>query len=406
MFRKSIYTFLVIGCVAFSCTKERATNRAKEFFVGYEDIVSDVVPEAAIDRADLITIDIPDRGGQKVHLDELLDSVYYVKLETNNKCLIGNVDKIIAIKNRLIIIERLNEKSVLMFSDNGSFLTEISRTGKGPGEYISLSDVTVDKNKDEIVLFDGKRRKRLFFDLDGKFLREEPTYFYSTDFEILSDGNYLYKQDIGVNMHMPSVMDYNLIITTPDQKIVQKMIPDDLKNKVPSLKDFDNLHNLYAAEPSVLFTPRFSDTIFEINITGIKAKYHLNMGDRNAFQQLNPRSTVDDYYDKRNKDKLYSFNGVSFETNNGLFFRISNLGSCFYKKGTGELVWGDTFSDFSDNLVAFDTPIGSTGTFFIGVIWPHSIYPSDRKLEKSVAQMLEETKPEDNPILFFYTIKD
>ena len=404
--RYSTFILLLLNIIFFSCIKERDAGRAKEFFAGYENIIPETVPETEVDRSELITIDIPSSKDQFLEFDELIDSLYYVKLETNSKCLIGNIDKIISIKDRLIIIERFNRQSVLMFSDKGEFLTEISKSGKGPGEYISLSDVAVDKNKEEIVLFDGRGRKRLFFDLDGKFLREEITYFYSTNFEILSNGNYLYAQLINVNMHLPTVSNYNLVVTTPDQIITQKIFRDEIETQLPNLKDFGNKHNLHATGAGVLFTPRFSDTIYEINSTGVKAKFHLNMGDRYVVRHMQSHNTVEDYFEKQNNDKLYKFNGVSFETDNSLFFNISNLGSCFYKKGTGELVWGNMFSFSSDKIIGSRMPEGSTGSFFIGVIWPHSLYIAGRKFEESVAQILEGVEKEDNPILFFYSIKD
>jgi hypothetical protein len=126
-------------------------------------------------------------------LNKLTDSIRYIRLETNDSCLIKQIDKI-ELADRFLFIK--NQKDGLyVFNLNGGYLWTIGRMGKGPGEYIALNDFFIDKLKNRVVIFDQNQSKIMEYGFNGEFKNEyriqnypdkvkkiDDRYYFSTSF--------------------------------------------------------------------------------------------------------------------------------------------------------------------------------------------------------------------------------
>src|SRR5665648_694175 len=70
---------------------------------------------------------------QLTNLTEIGSTITYVPLETSEKSLLGDLFQITA-SNSFITVKD-NFSSVLIFDASGDFLRQISRKGRGPGEF-------------------------------------------------------------------------------------------------------------------------------------------------------------------------------------------------------------------------------------------------------------------------------
>ena len=67
----------------------------------------------------------------------------YICLDSSENCLIEKVDKVMISQDTLFVMDR-SRRTVFVFSANdGRFINKISKTGRGPGEYIDLSDCDI-----------------------------------------------------------------------------------------------------------------------------------------------------------------------------------------------------------------------------------------------------------------------
>lgn len=67
----------------------------------------------------------------------------YLCLDSSDNCLIENIDKVMISQDTLFVVDR-TRKTVFTFSANdGEFINKISRAGRGPGEYVELSDCDI-----------------------------------------------------------------------------------------------------------------------------------------------------------------------------------------------------------------------------------------------------------------------
>lgn len=96
-----------------------------------------------------------------------LDKV--IVLETKPECLISKINKIEVCGNCIYILD-IELKTVFIFSLDGNFLYKIHNIGRGPGEFLSITDMTVNKN--EVTIIDILTRKKINYDITGKLKNE------------------------------------------------------------------------------------------------------------------------------------------------------------------------------------------------------------------------------------------
>lgn len=160
--------------------------------------------------------------------DLSLTSARIVSFSENTFASIGSVNKIMAIRNRIILVDKTIGNTVLIFEDTGKYLNHIYRIGEGPGEYKNLENIYYDEKENVLILIPMDYRKKYFFDLDGNFIREErynENIYYSDlvpsdDIEILvnngslnsGDGFQVYENDQLITSAIPYV---NYLDNTP-----------------------------------------------------------------------------------------------------------------------------------------------------------------------------------------------
>ena len=104
-----------------------------------------------------------------VYFSDLFESFEIIPLETTSESLIGKINSVSLIKNKIIILDRFVSKSVFLFNINGDFIRKIGRLGKGPGEYILPSSISSDETIGKIAVYDGMLNKISLYDINGVF---------------------------------------------------------------------------------------------------------------------------------------------------------------------------------------------------------------------------------------------
>jgi len=103
-------------------------------------------------------------------LSEIAKQVKYIKLETNEKCVIAWIKKLLIDGENVFIASHQGVVSRLfLFSSDGKFINEIGSPGRGPGEFSTVLDFTLNKVKRIIYILDTSG-KIFLYDYSGKYL--------------------------------------------------------------------------------------------------------------------------------------------------------------------------------------------------------------------------------------------
>jgi len=154
MKQKVLYCFLLIIIVANGCSSGNHTN--------YQS--SDVRE---------ININPNTRNIGKLTLSEIVESILYIPLETNDNCLIGEISKSIFSENYVLLYCNVTKRCFL-FSRTGRFIAQIGDVGGGPGEYVYLANLLrIDEKNNQIVIHCIVPNQLLYYDLEGRFIKSE-----------------------------------------------------------------------------------------------------------------------------------------------------------------------------------------------------------------------------------------
>ena len=202
-------------------------------------------------------------------------SAKLIPLETTTDCLIRKIDKIYVVDDKMIIFDdRLD--AVYLFDTTGNFITRIGARGQGPKEYIQITDIYVDAEKKEILLLCDIPYKIMFFNLDGKFIREFNTKKYYEGFSQIGDtilcvpSEYEEKRNIDI---------YTVSGEFQETMWVDSDIQTYRMDNQSTTYSFSSGSTMSGFRDEVLFTYSYVPYIYAYRNGNITIKYQLDFGD-------------------------------------------------------------------------------------------------------------------------------
>jgi hypothetical protein len=99
-------------------------------------------------------------------LNDMINEVKCIKLESSPKSMFGNIDKLIFNDKYFFTLDTDNTKGVFIFDTTGKFINAIKNPGKGPGEYLSLVDMAI-TDDNTIYIVDNIGKKIIQYNIDG-----------------------------------------------------------------------------------------------------------------------------------------------------------------------------------------------------------------------------------------------
>ncbi|AWW29342.1 hypothetical protein DN752_03835 [Echinicola strongylocentroti] len=127
--------------------------------------------------ADEVLVINPKEADRSMLLSELVDSVYYIKLETSENCLMGQLREVV-IKEKYIYAIDKQQEAIFVFDKKGRFISKLDNKGESPEEYTVMGPVFISENEDFIEVIDDSKRERSrmikYSNISFEYLRERP----------------------------------------------------------------------------------------------------------------------------------------------------------------------------------------------------------------------------------------
>ncbi len=275
----------------------------------------------------------------KFYLSQLSSDIKYVRLETKPECMVDQIEKVLIDKDKIFVISHSGAAGHLfVFNETGRFIMQIGKQGRGPGEYSSVSDFTLDKENRKIYFIDSMG-KLFVYDYSGKCLKTEKiaskptgiTYYNKHLIMVQSWPTYYMNNGFAVTI---KALEQN----RPDMKLVSrkyikfdKLIQDILI--YPNYCISSNNLNCIS-----LLEEKF-DTLYHISVDGdIEARY---------IFELKNKTPQNLYFVQEYNDAIKKYSGYSLiiETDNYIILRVvhrSEFYLYFISKNTGKLLKQNT----------------------------------------------------------------
>lgn len=270
-------------------------------------------------------------------LSHFVESIEYVPLETNDKCLISNI-KDFDISDNYIIVTCVKTRVAYLFHRDGRFISQVGDVGGGPGEYLGgASSVFIDEKREQVLIVAQYQKKLLVYNLKGKFLRaEDMGQNNSVGSYRLFYNDLFYIDTRNYNGNFPFVYE----IRSRDFNLITEDIPSVPFEKRGNIWTGVGAHGKYIYDGKV-HTKELSlnDTIYIIgNDFSYKPKYVVNAGKYEVTPEL--RGESDGYEYLKKMESCVSFKSF-FETDNCLLFSYlygkEKFYYCYYEKNKQKL---------------------------------------------------------------------
>ncbi len=364
----------------------------------------------------LYTINTKSDSIKKIKYDTFINHLKFIKLETNENCLVGGGEIInVEIDNNLIFILDRNDR-LFVFNRAGKFLRQIGRKGNGPKELLSINNFCLNKAKRQIALYDIYRSSIVLFNYEGKFIKRlisTNSYFNIKYFEFI-DNNLLL--DFFTTNNNP----YNYgIYNIKSQSIENKFIPFLIKYNKPLM----NKRLMQVIDPnvfknSVLLTTYFSNILYKYDSKSRQIEKYLELISDKQKPVSTTTFSIDKSYDFREVSSFMYKNGYSrgihrvFAVNEYLFlqfgsdmYKLDNILFNMKNHKSFELSWDNELLPLSD-LINFSSAFVDNN-ICVKIFQSDYLIQNKEKYKKidSLSRILNESNVEDNPIIILYDLK-
>lgn len=354
--------------------------------------------------------------GKDYSYDELMDSVSFVKLETTDDNLVGEINDLFFVDDLIIVVDRRISKSIAVYDKTGKFLYKISQRGEGVDEYKYIDYVALTPDKKQLAVLIMCDKKIKYFSIDNKISQATHSFLMKTvnfpyDFskmEFISD-------DVVLGYYSGG----NIVPDNPDRQLFI-VIGLDKNIKYAGYKCFyrTNVFSLGTAWPvrkfdsDVFLNPCFSDTIFKVNANGMEVQYVLNIKDGGNLQ-VNENTNNEEF--GQQLDAVPYFNSHFVELKDAAVFQCmvpspSKFTWSLYLKNENKTydcngksknrlfaLFHLPFFKYRDNVVA--VPVSPNR--ILGL--KEALLQGDNKPQ--VEHLLDGLTEDDNPVIMFYHMK-
>lgn len=213
---------------------------------------------------DVIVITIESEPNKELTFSKIVDTVLFYPLETNPQANIGLISKIIVTDSCIYTMDGFMEQCIYCFNLSGDFRFKLDNVGKGPGEYISISDFCITPDN-QVVVSEKSGKKIILYDNSGGFIEEFVINFYPSGIAYL-DPNLFVVSSLG--------LDTRIKVISRKGNIINRMIDVD-PNFISSYHDV-----LTLGSGNIYYREVYGDTIFEIVENTVTPTYYIDFQDK------------------------------------------------------------------------------------------------------------------------------
>ncbi len=353
-------------------------------------------------------------------LNDLVDTIEYVPLETKKECLIGN-NMLFDFSEKYIIVSYYNAESALLFDRKGHFLCCIGSKGSGPNEFVNISKLFISPNNQYVIIVDYG--KALYFNTKGEFLWSTPlplddrtTIAYHREQFLRMAQSYVYRDS---TYYIYTLHDIKGRLLKESIKSIS--IPLQVNQTYRIAYSTVNIVPAYTYKNKVHVREYLNDTVYVIDdISNFVPKYIFNLGKYKVTPEIQGDMA---HFRKRTADKLFVLD--MYETSGKILIEYMYHGVHFgyydcAKQKMYEFKNREGFpNDYDGGLDFVSSGFGQRNEFIATYFYADDIenlmflqHRKKRKIEgpqsavQAFEKLVKKVDPDDNPIIMIVKLKE
>ncbi len=328
---------------------------------------------------------------KNINIDLSTLNCEYIDLETVDGSLIGNIDKIYYVNDKIYVLDKEIAGAIFIFDNKGKFISKIDAKGQGPGEYAEIDDFLVDMQTQEILILDYDQSKIIYY-LGNKFknevkITEDFENFTQIKNHIIGINNYCYNKD---GCYKISIFNKNL-------KLKKQIMPT--PNNADNVS-WDLKRTIHKYNDSLFLTEPFTNYIYAIDKNfNVSPCYYINFGKDSLDVNKNEmkRDKFLNYIDNTNKaflvdNFLEMGNIISFN-----FFYNKKQVFCFSHSDGSKTLCANSIVDVKKKVVMMPIHADEKYMFFkmikLGDIDSNATYQANPTILKVLISEIDKIIP-------------
>jgi len=318
-------------------------------------------------------IKINPKENQKVFIEDIADSVYYVTLKAEKDFSIKHISNFFVTDSLIIIADR-SQSTIFLFDQNGKPKIKINHLGDKPDQYANLTNIIYDEYNHRIELLDLSLNKIFRYDLDGKpagVLDIVGSRYFGLTFAKTKD---MYVSEILNNnkdlRRLRLYKEGDGMLTYHSQELFFPPVIKEL--------DLGFAHQFDNYKDSVYYYPLLDDKIYTVNIDQVKPVYQIEVPEENKIgfdiNSAKPAKDHFDYWKKMEAANIMYDNNSLFITDKWVSFRYNfqsrtDPRNVFFSKKTGKVLQFVEYNSRKDpNFRSGNKIAGKLGDYFITMV--------------------------------------
>lgn len=334
-------------------------------------------------------------------------------VQLDDGVLVGDIDDLIVLHNRVVILDRRISNAVHFFDRNGRCIKSII-ADDGPQVFTSPSTISLSQNGDEILVTDGMSYSIYFYDLDGKFLKKLDNRDLSVDaIDFSGDNFYVWSRnqvDWSKKLELRDLINFSVNGYIDLEKELEFKVLDGRAASIFKNSKYDNL----------CFTQKFHPKIIQISNSKIQSTYLFQFNSSNFdYLKGNSYRMVDLYREIKGRS-LNALNGnlvaigdhlfVDFIYSGDPYIRTFYFNKSSKKNIVLEAIINDMDMVMKNRRSLYKYPV--VNEYMTYAYQPYDVqqalYEYDREDNNPYLEDIRSLnlKSDSNPVLFIYKLKE
>lgn len=336
---------------------------------------------------------------KQVKFNDVVEDYKYIKLETNENCLIGKINQVLIYKEKIFILT----EEIYCFNMDGKFLYSINKKGKGPTEFIRIYNFSIDKD----MIYLNSPRKIVCYDCNtGEFVKYYNLNIGARKLGVV--GNNLY---IDVLLIKSQTNKGRIFISNIDNQNSIKALFHEKKYELSVQNQFIGFNNNF------YFIDPFLNQVYKIYDEKVESYIFFDFGDKNPTEAENATRLANRSLIKNFSSKARQLENV-YETPDFIMANIivgsDGLVILYDKKSEKSITW--TYKSFicEPYQIFIAEPHAVSEDYFCSVLSAvnynkqtvkNSVIPEPSNPEFKKYSLMMNTDSQDNPIIALYKFK-
>lgn len=344
-------------------------------------------------ESNVIKVDVA--AAKELDLNELVEEINVIPLETNDSCLVGDRFTM-QVRNGAVYITN-GWKEVLKFDADGKFIrSTLPKNGENADEYAITYSTYVDK-EDNLDIYEMYLPRLQRYNKDFEYMETLPVEVPNTLSSLrarthvkLNDSIYAFKDIFDIHFY----------------SVPQKQVIKTLHEEFPSLLGWTTQLMLVDYDNKWHYSRSYScDTLFYLDEKELEFKPELvfDFGGKSFNVNDLPSDMSAEYYQKIivDTDKLLVLEKINLSDKKFCFFMGDGNSYVSYTTKKGSTVYRINKQN------PFPDPDAIEHNMFYNLVWPVDLEERIKTelLDKESQERLTQIKEEDNPVLIRYKLK-